>query len=505
MAFESQGSYEILEKLVDIVANYPEEQVDFAQSKPCFDNDQVSIDDFKLDKGKGKLVDSKDALEMNPKLGTTKISKTKLALTNDVSSTRHRSITDLPRALILEILNYLDPKALGAFCCVSTILRRITSEHHIWKVCYCARWGFLEVSTFGGSELTDGKTWKELFSERELKINAFKGEYNLEVLYGHTEIVRTVFLLPSANLIFSSGDDCTVCMWNMEDGSMVASSRPLGCVIHAVAADTKLLVAGTTHGFIHCWKAIKGFPFLFDLKGSQNQPIEFRLWEHEGPITCVALDHTRIYSGSLDMTIRLWDRSMMKCISVLRHDDAVWMLIPRGSMVVSTSGDDVYLWDTTDGGRRTPVRVIYNLQTKALAVNHGGNFIFAGGEEEAIHVFEVRDHYKTIPITTWYPHAGPVLSLAFEFPWLVAASTEGRLSLVDVRLLLRSKRSSMKRFLGVNEIGAGRGAPREKTLYRMGGKVYSVDIKAAHIVCGGEDGLVRVCNFSQGLGATAKK
>ncbi|OMO77175.1 hypothetical protein COLO4_25288 [Corchorus olitorius] len=446
---------------------------------------------------------SKLALDCHLKKGISNFCSSKQLPPNDVFSSVRRSITDLPPALISEILNCLDPKELGIVSCVSTILHNIASEHHVWKEFYCERWGLPIASAQFGAGFSDEKSWRELFVEREYRSKTFLGRYSIDVLYGHTEAVRTVFLLASAKLIFTAGYDSVVRMWDMEEGLSIASSRPLGCTIRAVAADTKLLVAGGTDGFIHCWKTVDGLQHLFDLKGVEKQNSEFRLWEHEGPITSLALDLTRIYSGSWDMTVRVWDRFSLKCTQVLRHSDWVWGLVPHDMTVASTSGSDVFVWDTNSG---TLLNVIHNAHvgnTYALARSRAGDFLFTGGEDGAIHMFEIISGSRedsVVQVATWIPHTGAIYSLAFEFPWLVSASSDGKLALIDVRKLMRASRRYLgKKVSRVKGIDHNHVEPPQRMLHGFGCNLFSVHIGADRIVCGGEEGVVRVWNFSQAL------
>ncbi|XP_038707350.1 F-box/WD-40 repeat-containing protein At5g21040-like [Tripterygium wilfordii] len=419
---------------------------------------------------------------------------------NNVLSGCRLSITDLPPALISEILNCLDPKELGVVSCVSPILYRLASEHRVWKEFYSERWGLPIVPT---SMVSDEKSWKELFVQREFRSKTFLGRHSIEALFGHTEAVRTVFLLASAKLIFTSGYDSVVRMWDMEEGLSIASSRPLGCTIRAVAADTKLLIAGGTEGFIHCWRAVEGLPCLFDLRGAEAQNTESRLWEHEGPVTSLALDLTSIYSGSWDMAVRVWDRASLKCLKVLRHGDWVWSLAPHDTTVASASGSDVYVWETKKG---IPLGVIHNAHDGniySLARSHTGDFIFTGGEDGAIHMFEMTSHCvkaDIVRVATWIPHSGPVYSLAFEFPWLVSASSDGTMSLIDVRTLLRTRRRSLgKNAMKFKHANPNSLEPPQRMLHGFGANLFSVDIGADRIICGGEEGVVRIWNFSQAL------
>lgn len=456
----------------------------------------------KSESGKGENL--KGSSNFNSKKGIKALdSLNQSSSSGDVAFEGCRSITDLPSALISEILNCLDPKDLGIVSCVSPILHRLASEHHVWKEFYCERWGLPAVPMALDSGITDDKSWKELFVEREFRSKTFMGRYSMDVLYGHTEAVRTVFLLASAKLIFTSGYDSVVKMWDMEDGLSIASSRSLGCTIRAVAADRRLLIAGGTDGFIHCWRAVEGLSHLFELRGSQNQNNEVRLWGHEGPITSLALDLTRIYSGSWDTTVRVWDRHSMKCTAVLRHSDWVWGLVPHDTTIASTSGSDVYIWDTNSGTLMTVVHNAHVGNTYALARSHTGDFLFTGGEDGAIHMYEIlNDGYETEvwQVASWIPHSGPVYSLAFEFPWLVSASSDGKLALIDVRKLLRtSKRALGKRVSKAKRLNGGIVEVPQRMLHGFKSNLFSVDIGADRIVCGGEEGVVRIWNFTQAL------
>ncbi|PWA36288.1 F-box protein 2 [Artemisia annua] len=457
-------------------------------SKNSEDTAQVNLNHI-VSSGKSLLIDSESVITESGKPRQSAKLPADECLLND-----HKTvISDLPPALISEIFNCLDPKELGVVSCVSPSLYRIASDHYVWKKFYCERWGLpIAVPISLNAECSDEKSWKELFVEREYRSKTFMGRYSIDTLYGHTEPVRTLFLLPSRKLIITSGYDSVVRMWDMEDGMSIASSRPLGCTIRAVAADSKLLIAGGSDGFIHGWRAEDGHPHLFDIKGPQNQNTEFRLWEHQGPITCVGLDLTRIYSGSWDMTIRVWDRLTLKCLNVLMHNDWVWSLVPHDSTVVSTSGSDVYVWETKSFSLVDVVKDNHVGNAYSLARSHTGSFVFTGGEDGAIHMFEIRCN-SLHQVATWGPHSGPVYSLSFEFPWLVSASSDGKLSLIDVRKLLKNiQRSSAK--LNRNSKNV---EPPQRMLHGSGGSLFCVGIGADRVICGGEEGTVRIWNFSQ--------
>ncbi|KAL0459061.1 UNVERIFIED_CONTAM: F-box/WD-40 repeat-containing protein [Sesamum latifolium] len=423
----------------------------------CLDNPQTQ----KPDSDQVVLINNRKAESLGTEnLQSESKSNLKIGIPFTEALSNHcRSFADLPPAVISEILNFLDPKGLGlppsTMCGRSSTMRggAIQLPQSIW-----------------GQDI-QMKSWKELFVEREFRSKTYLGRYTIETLYGHTEAVRTVFVLASRKLVFTSGYDQVVRMWDMEEGLSIASSRPLGCTIRAVAADTRLLVAGGTDGFIHGWKVEDGNPHLFDLRGPHNQNMEFRVWEHEGPITCLALDSSNMYSGSWDMTVRVWDRSSLKCLKVLAHNDWVWSLVPHDTTIGSTAGSGVYIWDTDSGTQLAVTNSAHVGNTYALARSHTGKLLFTGGENGSIHMFEITRNVKCNMrrIATWIPHTGPVYSLAFEFPWLVSASSDGKISLID------------------------------RMLHGFGSNLFSVAIGFDRIVCGGEEGVIRIWNFSQAL------
>ncbi|KAL2945596.1 hypothetical protein RDABS01_006354 [Bienertia sinuspersici] len=500
MAFECQGNSDVcLSKKPSNSAHNP--------LKQGLGRLQFGKTAFRCEKKKTvwrKKGDRSETLVPKSKFGSDKIvgvsvDHIKLGTTTDEggASDNRRPITDLPPALVSEILNCLDPKELGIVSCVSSTLYKIASDHSVWKDFYCERWG-LPVTKSLNLDLSNEKSWKELFVEREYRSKTFLGQYRPDFLTGHTEAVRTVFLLVCAKLVFTSGYDSVVRIWDMEEGLSITSSRPLGCTIRAVAADTKLLVAGGTNGFIQCWKAVEGVSHFFDLKGSLCKNSEFRLWEHDGPVTSLVLDLTRIYSGSWDMTVRVWDRALLKCVMVLRHSDWVWSIAPHGTTIASSSGSDVYIWDTTDGTLSEIIPHAHAGNIYALARSHTGDFIFTGGEDGSIHMFEISncDEDGFLKVASWVPHSGAVNSLAFEFPWLVSASSDGRLALIDVRKLLKSTRRSLMKYQKKKEATI---EPPQRMLHCSGCSLFSVDIGADRIICGGEEHVVKLWDFSHAL------
>uniref|UniRef100_A0A0D6R1I0 F-box domain-containing protein n=1 Tax=Araucaria cunninghamii TaxID=56994 RepID=A0A0D6R1I0_ARACU len=496
MAFECQKAWKVSSGLADD-----------AWDEEITSSPQVSSPHFSLIKEAG-----------NQSKSSGNIQKPSLTIT-DISHQTHCRFLELPPVIIAEIFNHLNPRDLSIVSCVCRLFWRISSDSHGWKEFYCERWGLpVPLKASEMSALAPEKSWRELYVEREARSKAFLGRFKVDALHGHTEPIRSVCLLASANIILTAGYDTVIRMWNMEEGLLIDHSCPLLSTIRAIAADTEMLAVGGTEAFVRCWRAVPELPHLFDISGRTGKSTEFCLRGHVGPITCLGLDQTRIYSGSWDMSIRIWDRASLKCLKILRHGDWVWALVTRGPNVVSTAGSDMYTWDVETGQQ---IRIRLNVHVGnayALQCSRSGHLLFTGGEDGAIHMFEGRsprhhtshssDGFAIIdkPIASWVPHSSPVYSLAFEDPWLVSASGDGKLAMMDVRKLLKLG-SNAKSKIDIDNRGQWQNAaiitlqtePPQRLLHGFYKNLYSVDIGAERMVCGGEEGIVRIWDFTQAL------
>lgn len=128
------------------------------------------------------------------------------------------------------------------------------------------------------------------------------------------------------------------------------------------------------------------------------------------------------------MIIRIWDRSdTLKCSSILVRVD--WVKISMfGTLILR-----YYFLSST----------IFMLGIlNSLARSYTGKLSFTGGKDCYIHKFEITEMWVVVFGKTgkWIPCTAPVYYLAFKFPWLVSASSDGKTSLIDVRKFLKVSR-----------------------------------------------------------------
>ena len=118
----------------------------------------------------------------------------------------------------------------------------------------------------------------------------------------------------------------------------------------AFSADGSRLASGSLDDSVRLWDAVSGEPVAV-------------LAGHHDNVYAVAFipDGTRLASGSNDNTIRLWDIASHEQVALIKgHEDYVYALAfsPDGSWLVSGSGDHTArIWDTLPVHQRWRARV----------------------------------------------------------------------------------------------------------------------------------------------------
>lgn len=340
-------------------------------------------------------------------------------------------------------------------------------------------------------------------------------------MHGHTAAIRCVRLLPPANLVFTAGYDSTLRIWDMQEGLPVTWSRPLGYTVRAIAVDMNMLVLGGSDAKLRIWRAVEGLFHIFDVSRVVPGASETVLYGHDGPITSLGLDETRLCSGSWDMTVRVWDRSSLKCVRIVMHSDWVWSLSLRARRLVTTAGSDVYSWDVETGECTWVNTEAHVGQAYAVECSKSGRFVFTGGQDGKVRMYEDKSFCKkgsrveatghlgmgSELVAYWEPHSGAVYALAFDDPWLVSASGDGLLAMMDVSRIMKKSgpfgrpavHTRAQYHLTSQEMPSANALVPQRMLVNSNQSFYSVDVGADRVVSAGEENVVRVWDFSLAL------
>ncbi|XP_044947638.1 zinc finger CCCH domain-containing protein 17-like, partial [Hordeum vulgare subsp. vulgare] len=130
--------------------------------------------------------------------------------------------------------------------------------------------------------------------------------------------------------------------WNIKTGMKLSLEGPSGLVCSMTIKDV-MLFAGTEDGRIMAWK--------FPAKDINSEPVAI-LAGHDSHVISLAVSATRLYSGSLDKTIRVWDLKNLQCVQTLsQHKAAITSVLCWGQKLLSCSLDKtVKVWAASESG-----------------------------------------------------------------------------------------------------------------------------------------------------------
>lgn len=129
--------------------------------------------------------------------------------------------------------------------------------------------------------------------------------------------------------------------WNIQTADELSLKGPVGGVYSMVVAND-MLFAGAQNGVIFAWKGSS--------EANSFQPVA-SMEAHSGAVLCLTVGGKKLYSGSADHTIRVWDMDTLLCIKTLDvHEDAVMSLIYCNGCLFSCSLDcSIKVWFATEG------------------------------------------------------------------------------------------------------------------------------------------------------------
>eukprot|EP00756_Hemistasia_phaeocysticola_P010750 Hpha_TRINITY_DN15042_c3_g15::TRINITY_DN15042_c3_g15_i1::g.125778::m.125778/K10260/FBXW7, SEL10; F-box and WD-40 domain protein 7 len=206
------------------------------------------------------------------------------------------------------------------------------------------------------------------------------------------------------------------------------------------------------------------------LRGGVKECQNGTLRGHTSAVTCLQFDDERVLSGSLDSTVRLWNRRDRSCVRVLNgHLDKVWCAVFCGNRAVSGSSDKtVRIWDLESG---ECLASMTDHRTSVSCVRMDDQFVVSGSAGNSIRVWDIG---SSAPISTHKlrGHHKGVFCLQFDAAKVVSGSLDNTIRVWDRRDSFRC----------VQTMGKD----------KQGGGIISFAYDDTKIVSGGADNLVKV-------------
>ncbi|KAG1812186.1 WD40-repeat-containing domain protein [Suillus subaureus] len=188
---------------------------------------------------------------------------------------------------------------------------------------------------------------------------------------GHENCVRSVAISPDDKRIASGGDDQTIIIWDVETKQKVFS----------------LLVKHTGRVRSVCFS-----PSGKRLASGSND-FKVVIWDAETG----ASRWTKLASGSLDRTIKVWRTDNAELILQIAHQDGVRSVVwsPDGQQVVPALNDaTVNFWNSSSGYRIGQPCTGHTDTIYSLAISPDGTFIATASADNTARLWSTKSHQQ---------------------------------------------------------------------------------------------------------------
>lgn len=202
----------------------------------------------------------------------------------------------------------------------------------------------------------------------------------LTPLQGHGKVITGIALPDGSDKLFSGSKDGSVRVWDCQTGQcvqVITMGGEVGCMInegpwifigvtnavkawntqtsaqlsldgptgqvYALVGVNEMLFAGVQDGQILAWK--------YNMVGNCFEPAA-SLSGHRLAVVSIVVGGSRLYSGSMDHTIRVWDLTTLQCIQTLTdHTSVVMSVLCWDQFLISCSLDKtIKVWATAESG-----------------------------------------------------------------------------------------------------------------------------------------------------------
>jgi uncharacterized coiled-coil protein SlyX len=272
------------------------------------------------------------------------------------------------------------------------------------------------------------------------------------VFRGHCSDVYAIALSESEMKLYSGSKDCTIKVWHLVSGTLIASLEEHRGNVWCIALSNERnnernrLFSGSGDKTIKVWDTVtlqclhtlQGhrqtvFAIVYDdnlnrlYSGSSDKTI--KVWDlttfacihtfvesHQERVTCLALANGHLYSGSLENSIKVWNTATYECVATMEgHFKCVYSLClsEDDRRLYSGSQDKtIKVWDTATNTCIATLRGHTNTIFSLCFCSRTNRLISSGSAGKEIRIWETT--YNTSIHKFEEPHDGSIWSMVLS-------------------------------------------------------------------------------------------
>lgn len=295
----------------------------------------------------------------------------------------------------------------------------------------------------------DGK-YGNMFENISILRSARDGDLKLIPIGSRDVPVHSMLL--DRNCLYVGLENGNIEAWNATSNAKFGMLSEHKEKITSLAASAYRLYSASTDNTIRVWHRAT-LEEVAVLKGHTD-------WVH-----CIALHGDRLYSASEDKTLRVWNLTFNTEIvseQTEEHAGAVLSVVVTEDKVFSGSRD--MLVKVYDPATMKVTAILKDINTPVVSLAVHSELLFAGGEDGSIHVWNTATLDK---LTTLLSHRGAVHTLCATGDRLYSGSADRRVIVWDIDIMKKSKTDSNEKADFQGHTGAVR------AVTAVGGRLYT--------------------------------
>ena len=309
--------------------------------------------------------------------------------------------------LLFKLLGKQDESVRGVCDDDAWVMQQFTEMLHV------PRYALIKTCPLGDNPnfrfhplIYEEKVYSNMYGSRDIRVTNCNDDSLVTTLTGHTDIVWCLII--DDGKLYSGSDDYTIKIWNCSSDTLIKTLTGHTGPVHCVTINDGTLYSGSWDHSIKVWNC-SNHKLITTLGVPEEHDEEGEYEGHTHWVECLTINDGKLYSGSWDCSIKVWDCSTNKLITTLtEHTDHVYRLRIHGGKLYSTARNVVKVYDCSDD------TLITTLEDHTRYINcleiHDGK-LYTGSWDKTINVYDCSDDSL---ITTLRGHNCPVEELTFR-------------------------------------------------------------------------------------------